>query len=178
MLIHHKEIYTLDNSQKEDDVIKSHPHEQDKNENVAKACQKHGHDEKSCSMNTPETGYYETEVAEVVDLDDKELRQRFIILAETIQQDLEIEIASRHRKIEDVTRYPEVTALNKYKSNDINNEEKKQLSAVTLSDSYQNVVFVEIIGAICSLLTLYETKSLSMEIIHTYIHISKSLYRE
>ena len=50
MLIHHKEIYTLDNSQKEDDVITSHPHEQDKNENVAKACQKHGHDEKSCSM--------------------------------------------------------------------------------------------------------------------------------
>ena len=57
MLIHHKELHILDNSQKEDYGITSHQHEQDKSEYVTKACQMHGHDEKSRSMNN------ETEVA-------------------------------------------------------------------------------------------------------------------
>ena len=49
----------------------SYPHEQDKNEYVAKACQTNGHDEKSRSMITPKTGYYETEVAELIISDDQ-----------------------------------------------------------------------------------------------------------
>ena len=52
--------------QKEDDAVTPHPHEQDKNEYVAKTCQEcehgrqldlgrqnHEHDENSCSMNAP-----------------------------------------------------------------------------------------------------------------------------
>ena len=140
MLIHHKDIHTLDSSQKEYYGITSHPHEQDKNEYVTKACQTHGHDEKSRSMNTPETGYYETEVAVLIISDDKELRQRFIIGAEKMQQDTDTDVATHHRKIEDVTRYPELTASNNNKSNDIKDKVKKNLEAVILSDSYQNVV--------------------------------------
>ena len=92
MLIHHKEIHTLDNSKPKDDMITSHPCKQDKNEYVTKACQTHGHDEKSRSMKTLETGYYETEIAELVISDGKELRQRFVIGAETIQQDLDTDV--------------------------------------------------------------------------------------
>ena len=79
----------------------SHPHEQDKNENVTKACQTHGHDETSCSMNTSDIGYYETELVELIISDGKELRQRFIIGAETIQQDLDTDVATQSRKIQD-----------------------------------------------------------------------------
>ena len=95
----------------------SYPHEQDKNEYVTKACQTHGNDEgdgmMTRSINVANTGYYETEVADLTISDDKELRQRFIILAETIQQDSATAVATQHRKIEDVTRYPELTASNK-----------------------------------------------------------------
>ena len=145
--MHHKEIYTLDNSQKEGDVITSHPHEQDKNEYVTKACQTHGHDEKSRSMNTPETGYYETEVDELIIFDDKELRQRFIIGAETSQQDSDTDVATRHRKIQDETRDSVQTTSNKNTSNGIKDDEKAQLSTVELadsSDSCENVTFLEI----------------------------------
>ena len=65
MEMHYEEIHDLSNNiQKADNGITSHSHEQDKNEYVAKACQKH--DEKSRSMNTPETGYYEKEAAELI----------------------------------------------------------------------------------------------------------------
>ena len=119
MLIHHKELHILDNSQKEDYGITSHPHEQDKNDYVFMVCQKHGHDEKSRSMNTSESGYYEKDVAELIISDDRESRQRFIIRAETIQQDSDTDFATHHRKIDDVIRYPELTASNNNKSNDI-----------------------------------------------------------
>ena len=76
------------------------------------------------------------------------MRHRLIIASETIQQFLDINTTSQYRKIQDETIDPEKTSYNNNASNDIKHGEKKQLSAVILSDSYQNVVFVEILGAI------------------------------
>ena len=146
-MIHQIEIHALDSSQKEDYVITSHPCEEDKNEYVGKACKTHWHDEKSRSMNTPETGYYETEVAELIISDDKELRQRFIIGAETIQQDSDTDVATRHRKIQDETRDSVQTSSNKNTSNGIKDDVKTQLSTVEPADSIdscKNVTFLEI----------------------------------
>ena len=125
MEMHYEEIHDLGNKiQKEDNGITSHSHEQDKNKYVAKACRKH--DEKSRSMNTPETGYCETEVAKLILSDDKESKQRFIIGVKTIQQDSDTDVATHHRKIEDVTRYPELTASNNKRTNEIKDRVKKQ----------------------------------------------------
>ena len=116
--------YHGNNIQKEDNAVTLHPHEQDKNEYVAKACQKRGHDEKIRSMNTLETGYNETEIVELIIPDDKELRQRFIIGAETIQQDSDTDVTTRHRKIKDETRDSEQTSSKKNTSNGIKYDAK------------------------------------------------------
>ena len=57
MVMHYKEIYALDNN-----AITRHPCEKDTNQSVSTACKTHGHDENSCSMNAPNTGYNEAGV--------------------------------------------------------------------------------------------------------------------
>ena len=66
--------------------------------------QNHEHDENSCSMNAPNTGYYEAGVDDLNITAHKGLRQRFIMAIETIQQDSDTDVATRHRKIQDETR--------------------------------------------------------------------------
>ena len=100
-------------------------------------------------MKTAETGYYETEVVQLIISDDKELRQRFIIGAETILQDSDTDVATHHRKIEDVTRYPELTASNNNKSNDIKDRVKKQSWPVETVIPLCDVIFENIDLAAC-----------------------------
>ena len=117
------------NIQKEDDAVTPHPHKQDKNEYVAKICQKreherkldlgrqnHDHDENSCSMNAP---YNEASVDDLNVTAHKGLRRRLVMAIETIQRSSDTNVATSYRKTQDETRNSVQTSSSKNTLNGI-----------------------------------------------------------
>ena len=137
MEMHNKENHNPSNNIKnEDDAVMPHPHERKKDEYVAKTSQKRDHerkldlsrknyDENTCSINAPNTSYNEADGDDLNINALKGLRQSLIMAIEKIQQDSDTDVATHHRKIKDVTIYPELTASNNNKSNDIKDRVKK-----------------------------------------------------